>query len=53
MKKIKGMAIFITIFLLILLANFLFYNNIDIFFTKNEGKIVSYENNLKKEEKDY
>ncbi len=53
MKKIKGMAIFITIFLLILFANFLFYNNIDIFFTENEGKVVSYENNFKNEEKDF
>ncbi len=53
MNKNKGIIAFCIIFLIILVLDFLFYKNIDIFLPTLENKLYSFEDNLKEEQKDF
>lgn len=52
MKKIKGIAVFLVIFLAILFLNYLFYKNINIFLRTQEKELYSFESNTQKEQKE-
>lgn len=53
MRRIKGTIIFIIIFLIILLFEFILYKNLDKLMPTYENKLYSFENEIEKEEKEF
>lgn len=53
MKKIKGTIIFSIIFIVILILDFILYNNINYFLPSYENKLYSYANTSQIEQKEF